>query len=771
MATLQDTRQWLAHALAPYIASGGMPRVPASSTILAPFATTGYLRAGGDRLHGVEQPASSITLPTTDGTYWLALHWAISGAIGSWTRVGTTHYLYMESSTQPALPPDGLIFAEVTVASTIISAVRLLPVRSPIVGRTGTTLYASDFGFSPSASGVDNQYALQAVADAQQRATVQSQPAGGTFRGSAPQVVIDPGEYDVTGTVTWVSLYANVYSFGKAILNQTDGQALTFDFPGGYTIVLHGVKITGGARGISFWNPNLNASTLRVEDCEFQDVDDFAVYSIGSFGIDNPLVSTTLTAEASGGQTAITVASITGLADQSQIVFQNDQGHFHWSTINGTPSGNTVTLDYPIPAYWTGAHVGSSGNLVTSGDFHTSNTTMFANTRFIGNRRILLNAADRVNWYGENWLDLDSTRQDSNSAQIVNVSGVHSGTGFFGVPQRGSNTGLRWFDLHAPSVIDLISPRFGGEDGGGLAIAWNYARPNETFPYVDVGGAVRIRGGAIRFGPGGSAEGEACIVYNYKHRIQQVFIDGAHGLVNNGEAIYIVDNSSITYPTYNVNTPFSVRITPNMAQIDDLYSHLIPDFYVPWQAPMQSPLYLGSLETKQPSARTDTTALASKDINGAGTQGLIILDEQNTPYVFGGKGQGQVYPTTGTSGQDSIIDTGLFLVDVGDYALFDLMVVGNPNVGGSAAYRDVFEGRIAITTGNNAGVVSAIQLLITANPTPPGIPVLTVAAVLWDGATETTEAAPLAAGTQIRIKVTYTGTPGVSQVVRLQRRL
>lgn len=53
---------------------------------------------------------------------------------------------------------------------------------------------------------------------------------------------------------------------------------------------------------------------------------------------------TTLGANASKGDTEITVASATGMADGYQIAVTLDNGSYIWTTINGTPDGTTVTL-------------------------------------------------------------------------------------------------------------------------------------------------------------------------------------------------------------------------------------------------------------------------------------------------------------------------------------------------------------------------------------------------------------------------------------------
>lgn len=69
-------------------------------------------------------------------------------------------------------------------------------------------------------------------------------------------------------------------------------------------------------------------------------------YSIGPSG-DNATesyVSTSLSVSASTSDGTVTVASATGLSTGMYIGILMDSGSFHWTTINGAPSGNVVTL-------------------------------------------------------------------------------------------------------------------------------------------------------------------------------------------------------------------------------------------------------------------------------------------------------------------------------------------------------------------------------------------------------------------------------------------
>lgn len=70
-------------------------------------------------------------------------------------------------------------------------------------------------------------------------------------------------------------------------------------------------------------------------------------YTLGSSSTDHvtPVdAETTLTSAAALGASTISVASVTGIATAYNIGVQLDDGTFQWTTVNGAPSGLTVTL-------------------------------------------------------------------------------------------------------------------------------------------------------------------------------------------------------------------------------------------------------------------------------------------------------------------------------------------------------------------------------------------------------------------------------------------
>lgn len=70
-------------------------------------------------------------------------------------------------------------------------------------------------------------------------------------------------------------------------------------------------------------------------------------YTLGLTSTDHATetwIETELTSAAINGATTVVVDSVTGIATTYKIGVQLDDGTFHWTTVNGAPSGTTVTL-------------------------------------------------------------------------------------------------------------------------------------------------------------------------------------------------------------------------------------------------------------------------------------------------------------------------------------------------------------------------------------------------------------------------------------------
>ena len=246
---------------------------------------------------------------------------------------------------------------------------------------------------------------------------------------------------------------------------------------------------------------------------------------------------------------------------------------------------------------------------------------------------------------------------------------------------------------------------------------------------------------------------------------------------------FIVERTTAPAPTWstyfaglNANVRFFVDIQGNMGFPDTSLGNLIPDNYMQWVAALRSPIPIGSFSGQTiPNPLTDRVHIGAEDVevatgamsNNADTA-FIIRDEAGGTFVLGARGQGEGFAEFSTSGNVSIIDTGLTLDDIGSAAMYWLFVVGNPSNSDNPGNRDAFAGIINIVTGDATPLTTEISLTTISNPDTPTATDISVAVTFWDGATENTTVTPLDSGEQIRIRVTYTDNPGTSQTVRLQ---
>jgi len=81
---------------------------------------------------------------------------------------------------------------------------------------------------------------------------------------------------------------------------------------------------------------------LFLQDSQYE-------YHIGANAVDHcadadDLLETTITSAASSGASTLTLASVSGAANAYYIGLYQDNGIIHWTTINGAPAGNVVTL-------------------------------------------------------------------------------------------------------------------------------------------------------------------------------------------------------------------------------------------------------------------------------------------------------------------------------------------------------------------------------------------------------------------------------------------
>jgi hypothetical protein len=97
---------------------------------------------------------------------------------------------------------------------------------------------------------------------------------------------------------------------------------------------------------LKHWQGNGVQIYKVVEAALFPQVDQVR-YSIGATSTDHATetwVETELTVAALNGASTITVDSVTGIATTYKIGVELDDGTMHWTTVNGAPAGQVVTL-------------------------------------------------------------------------------------------------------------------------------------------------------------------------------------------------------------------------------------------------------------------------------------------------------------------------------------------------------------------------------------------------------------------------------------------
>lgn len=244
--------------VAGYIASGGLPTVPASSRTMAAFATTGYVVGSAGELIYVTQPALSITLANTNGIHWLALHKDTSSAVSNWSRRAGSHYLFRQITNQPDNPSGGLVFAKVTVAAGVITAVE--SVRIPASYRHGNVYDVTDPLFGAIGNGSNNDTAaVQATIDAASAGDTIYFPANKNF-------VFSGGGVFITKALTLVGSGSTItHTSSKAFTLQAKADIGGFTFASALTSTL--VDIALFARNAA--GAGYDISGTRIHDNTF----------------------------------------------------------------------------------------------------------------------------------------------------------------------------------------------------------------------------------------------------------------------------------------------------------------------------------------------------------------------------------------------------------------------------------------------------------------------------------------------------------------------
>lgn len=169
--------------------------------------------------------------------------------------------------------------------------------------------------------------------------------------------------------------------------------------------------------------------------------------SFGSSHHVTSYVTTTLTAASAANDTTLTVSSITGISNAHVIGIELDDGTVDWTTVNGAPSGTTVTITTGVTS------AAASGNRIYT--YATTNRTT---------RPIKIIDANIL------------TPSDNLSSGQIQLIGREE---YYNLTNRTEDTGpvLMYYDPQLTGVV-YFWPRF---TGGDEIIEFTYHRPFEDF--------------------------------------------------------------------------------------------------------------------------------------------------------------------------------------------------------------------------------------------------------------------------------------------------
>lgn len=175
-----------------------------------------------------------------------------------------------------------------------------------------------------------------------------------------------------TQSVGTAPLTAQVIGINQAIADSGGGYTIPQLFSGGVQVAPYfaGTQIVGKSfTGISKTNPaNVylaghgysNGTRLKLYCQTGPAVDAYVTLSnvtANAFDINLDLsaasgyaADTTLSSGATTNATSLSVASATGILNGQSIGILLDSGAWHWTTVNGAPSGNTVTIATGLPS-------------------------------------------------------------------------------------------------------------------------------------------------------------------------------------------------------------------------------------------------------------------------------------------------------------------------------------------------------------------------------------------------------------------------------------
>lgn len=157
----------------------------------------------------------------------------------------------------------------------------------------------------------------------------------------------------VSGSYDWATTRNEIIEFAYKNLGviAEDGTPTATQYTNG-AFYLNGIMKLLVAEGMPLW------ALKKAYILPTADTNTFNVGISQTSNVVSSYTRTTLSAAAATSATALTVAAITGISANDALGVELDDGTVHWTTVNGAPSGSTVTATTGL------ASAASSGNNV-----------------------------------------------------------------------------------------------------------------------------------------------------------------------------------------------------------------------------------------------------------------------------------------------------------------------------------------------------------------------------------------------------------------------
>lgn len=150
---------------------------------------------------------------------------------------------------------------------------------SPASTTCQNAINVQSYGAKGNGSNDDSNAIIAAITAS--KTYVHASGSANVYVGSSDPICFPAGQYRITKEIPMKG-YANIYADGDATIQQSCSSCTSFAFHGGYTVSIKNMKFSGGKNQIYFDNANVDTTILTIENSEFRDATDYAIYTDGT---------------------------------------------------------------------------------------------------------------------------------------------------------------------------------------------------------------------------------------------------------------------------------------------------------------------------------------------------------------------------------------------------------------------------------------------------------------------------------------------------------